>query len=818
MSSQAEKGSYEFKTIEEKWQSYWLQHKSFRAEDTSQKPKYYVLDMFPYPSGDGLHVGHVEGYTASDVISRYKRLNGFNVLHPMGWDAFGLPAEQYAIKTNTHPRITTERNINVYRKQIRSMGFSIDWDREIDTTDPNYYKWTQWIFLKLYKKGLAYISDEAVNWCPQLGTVLADEEVVNGLSEVGGFPVEKRKIRQWVLKITEYADRLLEDLDALDWPESTKEMQRNWIGKSTGCYIDFKIENHSHKNIKVFTTRHDTLFGVSFCVLAPEHPLTEEITSKEYKKAVDDYVKKASQKSDLERTGLSLEKTGQFTGAYALHPVTGHKIPIYIADYVLAGYGTGAVMGVPGHDERDHEFATKYKLPILQVVSSGKDDEGVQKAAYTNSKNGVIVNSDFLNGLSPSDACTRMGQWLEEKGLGKTGTTYRLRDWIFSRQRYWGEPFPVAHDKEGNIVPISEEDLPVFLPEMEDFKPSGTLETPLDRVKGWKTIDYNGKKLERETNIMPQWAGSCWYYLRYLDPKNDHEAWAKSKENYWMPVDLYIGGVEHANLHLLYARFWHKVLFDLGLVSHKEPFKKLVHQGMILGENGEKMSKSRGNVVNPTSVIQEWGADSLRLYEMFMGPIESVKPWQTQGISGVNRFLKRVWRLIVDDNGNLAGTANLKEASEIVEVALAKTIKKVGEDTDQFRFNTAISAMMEFTNTVYKEKGLTRKQAENFVILLAPYAPHICEEMWEILGNKNSLSKAKWPTFDPKLVVEDMCTLSVMINGKMRGTITLAKDTTNEKVLELAKTQDFVQRHLNGKKIKKEIVVPGRVVNFVVEE
>jgi len=813
-----EKGSYDFKSIEEKWQSYWANHKSFRAEDKSTKSKYYVLDMFPYPSGDGLHVGHIEGYTASDVMARFKRLQGFNVLHPMGWDAFGLPAEQYAIKTNTHPRVTTERNVNVFRQQIKSMGFSIDWDREINTTDPNYYKWTQWIFLKLYNKGLAYISDSAVNWCPQLGTVLADEEVTNGLSEVGGFPVEKRKIKQWVLKITEYADRLLDDLEGLDWPESTKEMQRNWIGKSVGCYIDFAIEGFPKKHLQVFTTRHDTLFGVTFCVIAPEHPLTSLITTKEYQSKVDDYVQKTLQKSDLERTGLALQKTGQFTGAHAINPANGKKVPIFVADYVLAGYGTGAVMGVPGHDERDHEFALNYKLDILRVVSSGSNDEDIHKAAYSNNKQGHIVNSDFLNGLSHKEACERIGQWLEEKGVGKTGITYRLRDWIFSRQRYWGEPFPLAHDKDGNVVPMTDADLPVFLPEMEDFKPTGTLETPLAKISAWKNIEYKGQKLQRETNIMPQWAGSCWYYLRYIDPKNDHEAWAKDKENYWMPVDLYIGGVEHANLHLLYARFWHKVLFDCGLVSHKEPFKKLVHQGIILGENNEKMSKSRGNVVSPTTVIKEWGADSLRLYEMFMGPLEAVKPWQTQGIAGVNRFLKRVWRLIVDENGNLASTANLKKSSSLVETALAKTIKKVGEDTEAFRFNTAISAMMEFTNTVYKEEGLTRKQAEDFILLLAPYAPHTCEEIWEKLGNTQSLSVALWPKFDAKLVVDDMCTLSVMVNGKLRGTITVAKNADNVSVLAEAKAQEGVQRHLEAKVIKKEIVVPGRVVNFVVED
>ncbi len=815
MSEQSEKGLYDFKSIEEKWQSYWLKNKTFKAQDFLPKPKYYVVDMFPYPSGDGLHVGHVEGYTASDILARYKRLQGFNVLHPMGWDAFGLPAEQYAIKTNTHPRVTTERNISVFKKQMNSMGFSYDWDREVNTTDPNYYKWTQWIFVQLFEKGLAYISDSPVNWCPQLGTVLADEEVIDGLSEVGGFPVEKRAIKQWVLKITEYAERLLNDLDGLDWPESTKEMQRNWIGKSEGCYIKFPIENFD-KAMTVFTTRHDTLFGVTFCVIAPEHPFTLAITTDKYKKDVTDYIEQTAHKSELERTAQNKNKTGQFTGAYAKHPVTGARIPIYVADYVLAGYGTGAVMGVPGHDERDHEFARKYKLDIVRVVSGG--DVDIQEAAYIDKHDGLIVNSDFLNGLSPADARKRLAKWLEEKDLGKTAVTYRLRDWIFSRQRYWGEPFPIAHDRNGNAVAMSADDLPVYLPEMEDFKPTGSLEPPLAKAQDWVNIERNGQKLTRETNIMPQWAGSCWYYLRYLDPHNNQEAWAKDKEKYWMPVDLYIGGVEHANLHLLYARFWHKVLFDLGLVSGKEPFQKLVHQGMILGENGEKMSKSRGNVVNPTSVIKDWGADALRLYEMFMGPLEQVKPWQTQGISGVSRFLKRVWRLIVDENGGIAGTANRSTSVPAIATALAKTIQKVTEDTENYRLNTALSAMMEFINLAYKEDGLTRQQAQDFVILLAPYAPHICEELWERLGHKDTITYASWPSFDPKLVVEDTCTMSVMINGKMRGTISVAKAADKAACIATAKQQEFVQRNIAGKVIKKEIVVPGKVVNFVLEE
>lgn len=814
MSEHADLGGYDFKTIEPKWQSFWLKNKTFRAEDFSSKPKYYVLDMFPYPSGDGLHVGHVEGYTASDIIARYKRMQGFNVLHPMGWDAFGLPAEQYAIKTHTHPRITTEKNINVFRNQMISLGFSFDWDREINTTDAKYYKWSQWIFLKLYEKGLAYISEEPVNWCQELGTVLADEEVVNGRSEVGGFPVEKRTIKQWVLKITEYAERLLKDLDGLDWPESTKEMQRNWIGKSEGCYIDFAISGFPKEKVRVFTTRHDTIFGVSFCVIAPEHPLALKITSSDKIKEVRAYIEASINKGDLERTMQVKEKTGVFTGAFAVNPVNGKKIPILVADYVLGTYGTGAVMGVPGHDERDHEFALKYGLEIIRVIEGGEAD--IQKAAFC-SKEGRVVNSDFINGLQYVEACERVGEWLEAKNLGKRCVVYRLRDWIFSRQRYWGEPFPLAHDKDGKVVPLTEADLPVMLPEMDDFQPTGTLEPPLAKAKKWLELVRDGKTLTRETNIMPQWAGSCWYYLRYLDPSNDKAAWDKAKEKYWMPVDLYIGGVEHANLHLLYARFWHKVLFDAGLVSQAEPFKKLIHQGMILGESGEKMSKSRGNVVNPTKVIAEWGADSLRLYEMFMGPIEQVKPWQTQGISGVHRFLKRAWRMIVPEDGRLKFLKDA-EASATVAAALAKTIKKVTEDTEQYRLNTAISAMMEFVNLVYKEAGLTQKQAEDFILLLAPYAPHACEELWQKLGHKNSLAHQAWPSFDPNLVGEEQWIIPVMINGKTRGTFSVAKDSKAEAVIALAKQQDFVQRNIAGKTIKKEIFVPGKILNFVVSE
>ncbi|MBI2601499.1 MAG: leucine--tRNA ligase [Deltaproteobacteria bacterium] len=805
---------YDYKIIEKKWQQYWAETKSFKANDFDKRPKFYVLDMFPYPSGDGLHVGHIEGYTASDIVARYKRMQGFNVLHPMGWDAFGLPAEQYAIKTNTHPRLTTERNIGVFRSQMNRMGFSFDWDREVNTTDPRYYRWTQWIFLKLFERGLAYQSFEPVNWCPGLGTVLADEEVINGRSEVGDFPVEKRTIKQWVLKITAYAERLLEDLDELDWPESTKEMQRNWIGKSEGCYIDFLIAGPSNKKFRVFTTRHDTLFGCTFCVLAPEHPLIREIVTHEHKNNVDAYIEKTRNKSDLERISDGKIKTGVFTGAYAVNPANNKKIPIFTADYVLFSYGTGAVMGVPGHDERDHAFALKYGLEIVRVVAGGDGD--ISNTAHTG--DGHIINSDFLDGLSVPDACEKMGEWLEHKNLGKRGTTFRLRDWIFSRQRYWGEPFPLAFDKDGSVIPLSEDDLPVLLPEMDNYQPTGGFEPPLASAHEWTQVTKDGVPFTRETNIMPQWAGSCWYYLRFLDPLNDKEPWNKEKEKYWMPVDLYVGGVEHANLHLLYARFWHKVLYDIGVVSTKEPFKKLVHQGIILGENGEKMSKSRGNVVNPTQVVDEWGADSLRLYEMFLGPLEQVKPWQTQGIAGISRFLNRVWRLIINENGHIAATASRKTSSQEMEAALAHTVKKVSDDTEHYRFNTAISAMMEFVNLAYKEGGLTHQQAETLVLLLSPFAPHLAEECWQRLGFQESLACESWPRVDESLLLRENIVLPVMINGKTRGTITVAKDAGQAEVISAAREQDFVKRNLAGKTVKKEIVVPGRVINFVIGE
>lgn len=806
-------GEYKFASIEAKWQAYWESHKTFKTQDDFTKPKYYILDMFPYPSGDGLHVGHPEGYTATDILARYKRMRGFNVLHPMGWDAFGLPAEQHAIKTGEHPRSRTQKNIGRFREQIKSLGLSYDWDREVDTTDAKYYKWTQWIFKRLYEKGLAYQSYEPVNWCPELGTVLANEEVIDGKSEVGGFPVIKKPMRQWVLKITAYAERLLEDLDGLAWPEGIKEMQRNWIGKSIGASVVFKIEN-STETFEVFTTRPDTLFGATFCVLAPEHAAIKKITTASQKKAVDDYIIQAGAKSDLERTSLSKDKSGVFTGAYAVNPVNMEKIPIWIADYVLISYGTGAIMAVPGHDERDHEFAKKFKLPIKRVLSGGKEED-ITVAAHAG--DGKLVNSDFLNGLEKQKAIDSMCSWLEKNGSGKKTVTYKLRDWLFSRQRYWGEPFPLAHDKDGNVVLIDDKELPVMLPEMEDFKPTGNGEPPLAKAEAWLKIERNCKQLTRETNTMPQWAGSCWYYLRYIDPGNSDAAWSKEKEKYWMPVDLYVGGIEHAVLHLLYARFWHKVLYDIGEVSTKEPFQRLVNQGMILGENGEKMSKSRGNVVNPDDIIRDWGADSLRLYEMFMGPLEAVKPWQTTNITGVHRFLKRFQKLIYDEHGKLQERFVSTPSSESFKKTLHKAIKKVTDDTENLQFNTAISAMMELVNTAYKEPAINKADAEAMTLLLAPYAPHLAEEVWEKFGHKTTLAYYPWPKFDSSLVTEDTVTLSIQINGKLRGTLVVDKGAAKEDIIAQAKNSEGVEKHLEGKEIVKEIFVPGKIVSFVVK-
>lgn len=800
---------YDHKVIEAKWQKYWLDKKTFKTPDSSTKPKYYVLDMFPYPSGAGLHVGHPEGYTATDIIARFKRMRGFNVLHPMGWDAFGLPAEQHAVKTGTHPRDTTKENINNFRRQIQSIGLSYDWDREIDTTDPNYYRWTQWIFLKLYEKGLAYQAEQPVNWCEELGTVLANEEVIDGKSEVGGFPVVKKPMRQWILKITAYAEKLLEDLDGLDWPESLKEMQRNWIGKSIGAEVDFKVDGHDTA-IRVFTTRPDTLFGATFMVLAPEHPLVAKITTAAQKNLVESYVQTAQNKGDRERIATT-EKSGVFTGAHAISPVNGEKIPIWIADYVLISYGHGAIMAVPGHDERDHEFARKFRLPIKRVLEGGV--ENIEEAAHVG--DGRLVNSGFLNGLQKTEAIEKMSQWLDEKKLGKKTITYKLRDWLFSRQRYWGEPIPIALDKDGNEIAISESELPLLLPDLDDFKPSKTGESPLAKAGDWLNYKRGGKDYLRETNTMPQWAGSCWYYLRYIDPKNDVAAWDPAKEKYWMPVDLYVGGVEHAVLHLLYARFWHKVLFDAGLVSTKEPFQKLVNQGMILGENGEKMSKSRGNVVNPDDVIEQWGADAFRLYEMFMGPLEAVKPWKSDGIVGTHRFLARLWRLLISGEGQAIHKGG--EHSAAFDRILHKTIKKVTGDTEAMHFNTAIAVMMELVNAGYKENALSPAAAEAMILLVAPYAPHVAEELWSRYGHKESLAYAPWPSYDEAKTIDDSITLSVQVNGKLRGTIEVDKKLDQAAVLKAARESEGASRHLEGKMLVKEIYVPGKIVNFVVK-
>ena len=908
---------YPFEAIEHRWQRYWRDHDTFRTPGPGDpgfdgsKPKYYVLDMFPYPSGAGLHVGHPEGYTATDIVARYKRMRGFNVLHPMGWDAFGLPAEQYAIETGTHPRETTQRNIARFRAQLQRLGFSYDWSREVDTTDPDYVRWTQWIFLKLYERGLAYEAEVPVNWCPALGTVLANEEVVDGKSERGGHPVVQVPMRQWMLKITEYADRLLDGLDDLDWPASVKEMQRNWIGRSEGAEVDFRVLGHPDTVVRVFTTRPDTLFGATYMVLAPEHPLVKEITTDEQAAAVEDYVAATLRKTERDRLE-ERRKTGVFTGAHAVNPANGEAVPIWIADYVLASYGTGAIMAVPAHDERDFAFASAYGLPIREVVLGGeKDADGRLVEAFTG--DGPHANSDAsgrpidriaergvrLDGLRNAEAKAAMIAWLEDNGVGRAQTNYKLRDWLFSRQRYWGEPIPVVHVDDGSGAlrpqPLPEDALPVRLPEVERYQPSGTGESPLATVEEWVNTTFDGKPARRETNTMPQWAGSCWYYLRFLDPRNGERLVDPEKERYWMPVDLYVGGAEHAVLHLLYARFWHKVLYDAGVVSTEEPFMKLVNQGMILGEmeftayrlvtsdgdapvyvsaehaveaelerpdgalththvdrrdgaplvavrvaedevqkrgdgwvlaadpavrveaRAHKMSKSRGNVVNPDDVVDAYGADSLRLYEMFMGPLEQVKPWSTRSVEGVHRFLARVWRLLVDeDTGALAEAVTGGAPSREQLRALHATIRKVTEDIEGLRFNTAIAAMMEFVNAAYKWDGVPRAVAEPFVLVLAPFAPHLAEELWRLLGHEDSLAYADWPAYDEALLVEDEKEIAVQVNGKVRGTITVPADASREAVLAAAKAQENVARYLEGATVRKEVLVPGRLVNFVV--
>ncbi|WP_316571072.1 leucine--tRNA ligase [Neobacillus sp. YIM B06451] len=800
--------SFNHRQIEKKWQTKWETEKTFKTGEEKGKPKFYALDMFPYPSGAGLHVGHPEGYTATDILSRMKRMQGYNVLHPMGWDAFGLPAEQYALDTGNDPAEFTERNINTFRRQIKELGFSYDWDREINTTDPDYYKWTQWIFLKLYEHGLAYIDEVSVNWCPALGTVLANEEVIDGKSERGGHPVERRPMKQWVLKITAYADRLLEDLEELDWPESLKDMQRNWIGRSEGAEVTFNIKGHDG-TFTVFTTRPDTLFGATYAVLAPEHALVEKITTAEQKEAVDAYLEKIKSKSDLERTDLAKEKTGVFTGAYAINPANGEEMPIWIADYVLASYGTGAIMAVPAHDERDYEFAKQFGLPIVEVVAGGD----IEKEAYTG--DGTHVNSGFLDGLNKEDAIRDMIAWLEEKGIGTRKITYRLRDWLFSRQRYWGEPIPIIHWEDGTSTAVPEDQLPLVLPKTTDIKPSGTGESPLANIEDWVNVvdPETGKKGRRETNTMPQWGGSCWYYLRYIDPRNDNHLADPEKLKEWLPVDIYIGGAEHAVLHLLYARFWHKFLYDIGVVPTKEPFQKLFNQGMILGENNEKMSKSKGNVVNPDHIVESHGADTLRLYEMFMGPLDASVAWSTNGLDGARRFLDRVWRLFIESDG--AVSAKIKEGAkaENLERVYHQTVKKVTEDYEGLRFNVAISQLMVFINEAYKSDVLPKEYMEGFVKLLSPVAPHVCEELWEKLGHTDTVSYEPWPTFDETKLVEDEVEIVVQINGKMKKKLMVPSDATREVMEELAMKE--ISAELEGKTVRKVIAVPGKLVNVV---
>jgi len=884
---------YDPKTIEPRWQDYWLENETFRAELDPNKPKYYVLDMFPYPSGDGLHVGHPEGYTATDILARYKRMRGFNVLHPMGWDAFGLPAEQYAIKTGTHPRETTQKNINNFKRQIRSLGFSYDWSREIDTTDPKYYRWTQWIFQQLYERGLAYEAEVAVNWCPALGTVLANEEVIDGKSERGDHPIERLPMRQWMLAITKYADRLIEDLDELDWPEPIKKMQRDWIGRSEGAHVRFPVEApfaEAGTRIEVFTTRPDTLFGATYMVLAPEHPLVEDITTDAQREAVTNYVAEAGRKSERARMAETKQKTGVPTGATATNPVNGESIPIWVADYVLATYGTGAIMAVPGHDERDFDFATAFDLPIVKVVNGvTKKGKVRDDTELPFSGDGVAVNSGLLDGLSTPEAKAKIIEHLEAEDTGAGAVTYKLRDWLFSRQRYWGEPFPIVHKSDGSIELVPESELPLTLPELDDFTPSGQNDTPLERVTDWIELSdpSSGETIRRDRNTMPQWAGSCWYYLRFCDPHNDDELISQEAEQYWMPVDLYVGGAEHAVLHLLYARFWHKVLYDLGVVHTREPFGKLVNQGMILGysyryfddnvaddpsapvqvysyeqveadgerfvarEDGvevksrwvplnevkkgtdggafhptieglaleevvEKMSKSRGNVVNPDDVIDMFGADSMRLYEMFIGPLDKDAPWSTDGISGVRRFLERAHKLVLDDNDQLRELAD-GEGSEEQQRLLAQTVFGVTQDLENMRFNTAISKLMVLARDILKSGtgALPRSAAETMTLLLAPLAPHLAEELWSKLGHEKSLAHEPWPVANEALLETDTIRLMIQVNGKKRDEIEVAADADDDAIQAAALACEGAIKNLGGREPKKVIVVPGRLVNIV---
>lgn len=822
--------AYPFHQIEPKWQQHWLENKTFRAADPresgSEKPKYYILDMFPYPSGAGLHVGHPEGYTATDILARYKRMRGFNVLHPIGWDAFGLPTERYAIQTGIHPREATQRNVATFKRQIQSLGFSYDWDREINTTDPHYFKWTQWIFLQLYHKGLAYVADAPVWFCPALGTGLSNEEIVQTAegprSERGNHPVEKRILRQWMLKITAYAERLLKDLDLVDWPESIKEMQRNWIGRSEGAEVVFKTEQEAE--ITVFTTRPDTLFGATYLVISPEHSLVSHLTTSEQKKEVEHYCQTASHKSDLERTDLAKEKTGVFTGAYALNPVYPSddpkaKIPIWVADYVLSTYGTGAIMAVPAHDERDHEFAVQFNLPITLVVQPPTDK--ADQTCYVGE--GVAINSGEFDGLSTVEFKKKIILWLESKELGQKKINYKLRDWLFSRQLYWGEPFPIVWREEAHEA-LTDEALPVLPPDLSDFKPTADGKPPLTRAEEWVHLPDGAR---RETNVMPNWAGSCWYYLRYIDPKNEQSFCSSEKEKYWMGengVDLYVGGAEHAVLHLLYARFWHKVLFDLGKVSTSEPFHRLVNQGLIMGEDGQKMSKSRGNVINPDEVVEEFGADSFRLYEMFMGPLEQSKPWSTQGIRGVHNFLARVWRLLVEEKEEghyqLATSIQKIESSAESNKLLHQTIQKVSEDLEAMRFNTAISSLMIWVNESMKMvstgQGLAQDNVETFVKLLSPLAPHMAEELWQLLGHDKTLAYEAWPNHNPIFLEENEVEIVVQINGKVRSKLKVAAALSRDELQEMVLQSETIQKLINDQRVKKWIVVPGKLVNLVI--
>jgi leucyl-tRNA synthetase len=841
---------YPFDEIEPKWQAIWEERQLFHASNPREKgfdpakPKFYVLDMFPYPSGAGLHVGHPEGYTATDIVARYKRMRGFNVLHPMGWDAFGLPAEQYAVKTGQHPAVTTRENVAKFKSQLKRIGFSYDWQREINTTDPRYYEWTQWIFLQIYNSWfnpetqraepistyrgtdpdsvrLAYVAEVPVNWCPELGTVLANEEVVDGKSEVGGFPVVRRPMRQWMLRITAYAERLLDELEELDWPEGIKLLQRNWIGRSEGAEIDFRIENQDAK-IRVFTTRPDTLYGGTFLVLAPEHSLVDLIVTEEQWPAVREYRERTARKSDLERVEFAKEKTGVFTGAYAINPANEQKIPIWIADYVLLGYGTGAIGGVPAHDERDLEFARKFDLAIVEVVQPLGDELALGFIGE-----GIAINSPIINGLTSAEAKKKITAWLEERGQGKRAINYKLRDWLFSRQRYWGEPFPIIW-QDGKHRSLSETELPVVPPPLEDYKPTGTGEPPLARAKEW--VRYSEKAV-RETNTMPQWAGSCWYYLRFCDPHNDHRFLGKEPERYWMGgdksggVDLYVGGTEHAVLHLLYARFWHKVLFDLGYVSKPEPFQRLVNQGIILGEDNQKMSKSRGNIVNPDDVIDQHGADAFRCYEMFMGPLEQMKPWSMRGVEGVARFLARVWRLLMTENQRgeweLSSKVKTADPNKAEQKVLHATIKKVTEDIESFSFNTAISQMMIFVNAFTNVEVIPLSAMRSFLVLLNPFAPHIASELWERLNTKftdarGDITEQPWPSYDERLLVEQEVEIVIQINGKLRDRIKMSIVATEEEMKAAAIANPKIQKLVSGKNIGKVVVVPKKLVNIVV--